>query len=396
MSNQHELKKFKSRPIVWILVLIVPIVLVLSGLISRHNSNKAVKEWTDNQSIPVVRLVVNDGAITDNKIVLPGHIEAFNQTPIYARVNGYLKSWHKDIGDVVHKGDLLAEIDTPELDHQLDQAKADLASAIQSQKLANITRQRWENLLVTDSVSKQAADEKISDYSTKTAAVQAMQANVRRLESMLSFKRVVAPFDGKVTQRNTDVGALINAANNGGEAGPPLFSVADIKQLRVYVDMPENYVGKLNRIVSVSMTVPEYPGREFNISLKALSGAVDAKSGSTLTLFELENKNTLLSPGSYVQVTINLPHDKNVARLPVSAIMVRSQGVQVATVDRNNRIVIKSVTVGNDFGSYIEVLSGLNKDDRVIDTPPDLVENGALVRINQPTSKSDKQSKADQ
>jgi len=143
------------------------------------------------------------------------------------------------------------------------------------------------------------------------------------------------------------------------------------------------------------MTVPEYPGREFNISMKALSGAVDAKSGSTLTLFELENKNSLLSPGSYVQVTINLPNDTNVARLPVSAIMVRSQGVQVATVDRNNRIVIKSVTVGNDFGSYIEVLSGLNKDDRVIDTPPDLVENGALVRINQATGKSDKKSKAD-
>ena len=395
MSNQHELKKFKSRLFVWSLVLSVPIVLVLIGLISRHNSNNEVKEWTDNQSIPVVRLVSNDGDFTDNKIVVPGHIEAFNQTPIYARVNGYLKSWHKDIGDVVHKGDLLAEIDTPELDHQLDQAKADLASAIQSQKLANITRQRWENLLVTDSVSKQAADEKISDYSTKTASVQSMQANVRRLESMLSFKRVVAPFDGKVTQRNTDVGALINAANNGGEAGPPLFSVADTKQLRVFVDMPESYVGKLNRIVSAYMTVPEYPGREFNISMKALSGAVDAKSGSTLTLFELENKNSLLSPGSYVQVTINLPNDTNVARLPVSAIMVRSQGVQVATVDRNNRIDIKSITVGNDFGSYIEVLSGLNKDDRVIDTPPDLVENGALVRINPATGKSDKKSKAD-
>ena len=394
MSNQHELKKFKSRPIVWALVLVAPILLVLSGLVSRHNSNNEVKEWTDRQSIPVVRLVNNEGATGDNKIVVPGRIEAFNQAPIYARVNGYLKSWHKDIGDDVHKGDLLAEIDTPELDHQLDQAKADLASAIQSQKLADITRQRWENLLVTDSVSKQAADEKISEYSTKTASVHAMQANVRRLESMLSFKKVVAPFDGKVTQRNTDVGALINAANNGGESVPPLFSIADTKQLRVYVDMPENYVGKLNRVASASMTVPEYPGKQFNISMKAVSGAVDSKSGSSLTLFELDNKNSLLSPGSYVQVTINLQNDINVGRLPVSAIMVRSQGVQVATVDKNNRIVIKSITVGNDFGSYIEVLSGLNKDDRVIDTPPDLVENGELVRINQPSGQSDKQSKA--
>ena len=211
---------------------------------------------------------------------------------------------------------------------------------------------------------------------------------------MQSFKKVVAPFDGKLTERNTDIGALINAANNGGEAGPPLFIVEDTHQLRVYVNVPEIYTDKLNHIVSASLSVPEFPDKQFNIQMKGTAGAVDAKSGSTLSQFSLENKSNLLSPGSYVQVTIKLPVDNNVRRLPVSAIMVRNHGVQVATVDVNNRLIIKSIIVGNDFGSYIEVLSGLTKSDRVIDTPPDLVEDGQIVKIDQSSNlKNDKKSK---
>jgi len=382
MPSQRNIYKPKARLIIWLLVMIIPIALIITGLISRQKSNEDVKQWTTRQSIPVVRLVANLNDTLDNKIVLPGRIEAYYQAPIYARVNGYLKSWHKDIGAYVHKGDLLAEIDTPELDHQLDQAKADLVSAVQSQKLAEITRQRWENLLVTDSVSKQAADEKSSDFATKTAGVHALEANVSRLQSLLAFKKVVAPFDGKLTERNTDVGALINAANNGVESGPPLFSVADIHQLRVYVNVPEIYADKLNHIVSATLTVPGLQNKKFNISINGSSGAVDSKSGSTLTQFELGNKNSILSPGSYAQVTIVLANDGKVQRLPVSAIMVRNQGVQIATVDKNSRIAIKTITVGNDFGSYIEVLSGLNNEDLVIDTPPDLVEEGELVVID--------------
>lgn len=215
-----------------------------------------------------------------------------------------------------------------------------------------------------------------------TAGVHALEANVSRLQSLLAFKKVVAPFDGKLTERNTDVGALINAANNGGESGPPLFSVADIHQLRVYVNVPEIYADKLNHIVSATLTVPGLQNKKFNISINGSSGAVDSKSGSTLTQFELGNKNSILSPGSYAQVTIVLANDGKVQRLPVSAIMVRNQGVQIATVDKNSRIAIKTITVGNDFGSYIEVLSGLNNEDLVIDTPPDLVEEGELVVID--------------
>jgi len=394
MSSKRNLYKPKASLIIWLLVMIIPIALIITGLISRQKSNEGLKQWTTRQSIPVVRLVANLNDTLDNKIVLPGRIEAYYQAPIYARVNGYLKSWHKDIGAYVHKGDLLAEIDTPELDHQLDQAKADLASAVQSQKLAEITRQRWENLLVTDSVSKQAVDEKSSDFATKTAGVHALEANVSRLQSLLAFKKVVAPFDGKLTERNTDVGALINAANNGGESGPPLFSVADIHQLRVYVNIPEIYSDKLNHIVSAFLTVPALQNKKFNISINGSSGAVDSKSGSTLTQFELVNKNSILTPGSYAQVTILLANDSKLQRLPVSAIMVRNQGVQIATLDKNSRIAIKTITVGNDFGSYIEVLSGLNKDDQVIDTPPDLVEEGELVVIDRSNgAKNDNKSK---
>jgi len=396
MFSQKNAYKPKSlrQLVIWLLVIITPIAMVVIGINTRQKTNEDVKKWTEIQAIPVVRLVDSNEVTFDNKIVLPGRIEAYYKAPIYARVNGYLKKWHKDIGSYVHNGDLLAEIDTPELDHQLDQAKADLASAVQSKSFADVTRQRWENLLVTDSVSKQAADEKVSDFATKTAVVHSLEANVKRLEAMQSFKKVVAPFDGKLTERNTDIGALINAANNGGEAGPPLFVVSDTHLLRVYVNVPEIYADKLNHIVSASLSVPEFSDKQFNIQMKGTAGAVDAKSGSTLSQFSLENKNNLLSPGSYAQVTIKLPVDTNIRRLPVSAIMVRNHGVQVATVDTNNRLIIKSIIVGNDFGSYIEVLSGLTKIDRVIDTPPDLVEDGQIVEINQSSNiKNDKKSK---
>jgi len=391
MYSQHNQKKINLHYLIW---LTIPIALVAFGLLTRHQSNEVVKKWTERQATPVVRLVGNLGQQNESQIIIPGRLEPYNKASIYARVNGYLKYWNKDIGALVHKGELLAEIDTPELDHQLDQAKADLVSAIQSQKLADVTRKRWENLLVTDSVSKQAADEKVSDFASKTANVQALQANVRRLESTIAFRKVVAPFNGKIIERNTDIGSLINAASNGGEANLPLFSVADIHKLRVYVDVPESYAGKLNQIQSASITIPEMPGKQFKIKLIGSSGAIDSKSGSTLTQFEVANENNLLSPGGYAQVTINLPKDNNIRQLPISAIMVRNKGVQVATVSQNNRVVIKSITVGNDFGSTIEVLSGLNSDDKVIDGPPDLIENGELITIKQSIGSPDPKAKA--
>jgi RND family efflux transporter MFP subunit len=236
-------------------------------------------------------------------------------------------------------------------------------------------------LVETDAVSKQAADEKISDASSKLANVNSLHARVKSLESMVSFKKVTSPFDGKVTSRTTDIGALINAANNGGEVSAPMFTVADTQKLRVYVNVPQLYADKLIKIHSANLVVPEYADKTFKLTMNGISGAVSEQSGSVLVQFELDNKEKLLNPGSYGQVEIQLPADASLRKLPVTAIMVRNQGVQVATVDSTYRVKIKTVKTGNDYGSYVEVLSGLTSDDRVINSPPDLIEDGQLVKI---------------
>jgi RND family efflux transporter MFP subunit len=293
-------------------------------------------------------------------------------------VPGYLKSWKHDIGARVKAGDLLAEIETPDLDQELLQAKADLASAQASASLAETTAARWNAMLGSDSVSKQEVDEKTGDYATKKALVNAAQANVNRLVATKAFTRIVAPFDGVVTARSTDVGALINAGSGGG---PELFVVSDTAKLRVYVSVPQQYVPSVPPGTRATMTVPEHPDQTYAATVESSAQAVNAASGTTLMQLLVDNAHGDLMPGGYASLKLNLAGRGDGLTIPASALIFGAGGLTVATVDANGRVDIKPVTVQRDLGQRIEIASGLAVSDRVIDNPPDDIENGNRVNV---------------
>jgi RND family efflux transporter MFP subunit len=352
--------------------------LVAFGVIDRVRADARLQSWTDAQAVPLVRVIRLDGGPAGGNLVLPGAVQAFNNAPIYARVPGYLKRWYVDIGTPVKAGQVLAEIDTPDLDQQLNQAKADLATAVANQRLSQTTAQRWAGLLAQDAVSRQDADTKNGDLAAKTALVAAAQANVQRLEALESFKRIIAPFDGVVTTRSTDIGALISV---GGPAETPLFTVADEKRLRIYVQVPQSYSGDIRPGMSANFTAPEHPGRVFTAQLAASADAVTPQSGTQTIQLQIDNADKALKPGDYVQVRLPLPPSDGAVRVPASAVMFRDSGMVVAVVGADGRAVIKPITVARDFGSAVEVASGLSPADRVIDSPPDSLRAGDAVRI---------------
>ena len=317
-------------------------------------------------------------------LVLPGSLQAFYNAPIYARVPGYVHGWYADIGAQVKAGQLLATIDTPELDQQLIQARADLASAKANMQLASITAQRWSKMLAQDAVSKQETDEKSGDLATKTAQVNAAQANVDRLLALKSFARIVAPFDGVVTARKIDIGTLVNA---GANAAPnsELFDVAKIDQLRLYVHVPQNYSSKIRAGMTATLSVPEYPGRTFQAKLDTTANSISNNSGTLLVELMVDNHDQLLKDGDYAQVRFDFQGQPATSEttllLPSSALLFRRNGTQAAVVGPDNHVHLKPVTVGRDLGATIEVESGLTPEDRVIDNPPDSISNGQLVRV---------------
>ena len=348
-------------------------------ILAYFHDKDTLAAWTDAQAIPTVDVIhINPGA-AGTTLVLPGTLQAYYEAPIHARVSGYLKWWYKDIGDRVKAGDLLATIDTPELDQQLEQAKADLATAQANQALAKITSERWKNLLAEDAVSAQEADEKSGDYDAKTALTNAAAANVQRLQALESFKHIVAPFDGVVTSRKTDVGALIVAGENNG---PDLFSVADLHKLRVYVRVPQIYSASINTRMSTTLTVPEYPGRTYKATLVNSANAINDQSGTVLVELELDNRREQLKPGDYAEVRLQLPQIEGGMTVPVSAVIFRDQGTQVATLGPNDRVVMKNIHIARDTGTDVEVDVGLSPDDLVIDSPPDSLQQGDLVRVS--------------
>ncbi len=348
------------------------------GVISRVHADQSLKTWTNDQAVPVVKVISLTGAAGGGALVLPGNIQAFNNAPIYARVPGYLKRWYADIGTTVKAGQVLAEIDTPDLDQQLNQAKADLATAVANQHLSQTTAQRWAGLLAQDAVSRQDADTKNGDLAAKTALVASAQANVQRLEALESFKRITAPFDGVVTTRSTDIGALISV---GGPADTPLFTVADEKRLRIYVQVPQSYSGDIRPGMSADFMAPEHPGRVFTAQLAASADAVTPQSGTQTIQLQIDNTDKALKPGDYVQVRFPLPPSNGAVRVPASAVVFRDAGMAVAVVGADGRAAIKPITVARDFGSTVEVASGLSPADRVIDNPPDSLRAGDAVRI---------------
>ncbi len=353
-------------------------IIIAAGLISRVQADQSLKSWTDDQAIPVVKVLNLKGSVAGGALILPGNVQAFYDAPIHARVAGYLKKWYADIGTPVKTGQLLAEIDTPDLDQQLVQAKADLATAVANQRLSDTTAKRWAGLLAQDAVSHQDADQKNGDLAAKTALVAAAQANVQRLEALESFKRITAPFDGVVTTRSTDIGALISV---GGPTDIPLFTVADEKRLRVYVQVPQAYTGDIHSGMTATFTVPEYPGKVFTAQLAASAHAIAPATGTQTIQLQIDNADLTLKSGDYAQVHFALPADSGAIRAPASALMFRDAGMSVAVLGPDGRVVIKPVSIGKDLGSTVEIASGLTAADRVIDNPPDSLRAGDKVKI---------------
>jgi RND family efflux transporter MFP subunit len=381
-----------------IIAAIIVTVIVITGLVMRKSDDKQLRDWTDDQAIPTVALLKPGKRGNVATLDLPGRLEAFSSASLYARVSGYLKSWKVDIGQPVKAGQLLAEIETPDLDQQLLQAKADLASAEATAALAEITAKRWQLLLDSKYVSKQAVDEKNGDFMTKQALAKSARANVDRLKTFKNFARIVAPFDGIVTARGTDIGALINGdsgsgtgvgAGSTGGMGQKLFQISNTKRLRVYVNVPQTYVPSIHPNTQAKITVPERPGQSYVAAVASSAQAVDIASGSTLMQILVDNEKGELLPGAFANVSFDLPGNVVVLSVPAGALMFDKAGLRVATVGPDNKVVLKTVTIMRDLGKIIELGSGLAPDDHIIESPPDGIANGDTVRIAQAAKKPD-------
>jgi membrane fusion protein (multidrug efflux system) len=364
---------------------IVLIVIVITGIRSREEASARLREWTDDQAVPTVAVVLPDARALSPTLELPGRLEAYYRAPIFARVSGYLKSWNADIGARVKAGQVIAEIEAPDLDQQLLQARADLASAQASAKLSEATLNRRKTLVASNFVSAQEIDERTADLSNKNMSVKSGQANVERLEALAGYKKITVPFDGIVTARDTDVGALINA---GGTSGPAMFVVSDISKLRVYVNVPQNYVPSIKIGAKAVISVPEYPNRTFLATVEASAQAVDVSSGTTRMQLGLDNRSGELMPGGYSNVKLSLQREGVPLHIPSSALIFNQNGLRVATVDADGRVLFKTVSIARDLGKEIELASGLTPDDRVIVAPPDGIADGDQVRIAGAASKS--------
>jgi multidrug efflux system membrane fusion protein len=358
--------------------------IVVTGIISRAHDTAKLKSWTSAEAIPVVSVIAPRAETGGQALSLPGTLLAYYNAPIYARVSGYVRAWYQDIGARVKAGQLLATIDTPDLDQQLIQTRADLASAKAAVQLAAITAQRWSRLLTQDAVSRQESDEKSGDLAVKTAQVNAAKANVDRLLAMKAFSRIVAPFDGVVTARKTDIGALINAGA-GATTSSELFDVAKVDRLRLYVSVPQVDSALIRPGVAVNLTVPQYPGKTFPAILLTNSNSVSDRTGTLLVELLVDNAAGLLHAGDFAQVIFQLPSDAAIGaptvRIPSSALLFRKSGAEAALVGPDDRVVLRKVTVGRDLGPTLEITSGLTARDRVIDNPPDSIAGGQLVRV---------------
>jgi RND family efflux transporter MFP subunit len=361
-----------------IIFLVVVVGIVAFGVVTRSAQGSRLKDLTEAQAVPNVAVVVPSRVENQTGFDLPGRLEAFIQAPIYARVPGYLKSWKHDIGSKVRAGELLAEIDTPDIDQQLMQARASLAAAQANAKLSQITAKRWQSLAETDAVSKQDVDQRTFTFDADVAQVRAAQANVDRLVAEEGFKRLTAPFDGVVTARETDIGQLINVGSAGGVE---LFVVSDTARLRVYVNVPQNYVPNVPAGTKALIRVPEHPDKTYYGTVEASAGAVVANSGTTLMQIIVDNRAGELMPGSYASIHLQAPAMANAMSVPSSALIFDAKGLSVATVDANNRVQLKPVTLNRDLGAILEIATGLLANDQVIQNPPDGIANGDVVHV---------------
>ena len=361
-----------------VLVALVILAVIVHGIRGRDAIEQSLQKRTEVEAIPSVNVVYPVASTLSSEIALPGNTQAFVDTPIYSRTNGYLKNWYFDIGAHVRKGQLMAVIETPELDQQLQVAQADLKSAEANLDLAKTTSSRYQNLLKTNSVSKQETDVAVSDAAAKQAAVDASMANVRRLENLQSFEKVYAPFDGIVTARNTDIGALI--AGGANSTPKELFHLAAIGKLRVYVAVPEQYAPAIHDGAKATLTLDEYPGRTFTGTIARNSNAIDPESRTLNVEVDVDNPKGVLLPGSYVFVHFKVPAHAASLMLPSDTLLFRSEGLRVGVV-RDGRAQLVPITIGKDAGATVEISSGLDPTDAVILDPSDSLASGQQVRI---------------
>ncbi len=359
---------------------ILAVSVVAAGAWSRAHETDAAQHWSDARSVPVVHLVRVKTADGKSALTLPGTLAAWNAAKLYARVSGYVRSWDKDIGAPVGAGTPLGRIDTPELDQQIDQARADLVSAKANATLARSTAARWNDLLSTQSVSQQEADEKNGQSAVRAAAAKAAQANLGRLLALKGFATIRSPFAGVVTARSADIGDLVGA---GSGAQQPLFAVADLHRIRVYVSVPQTYAAAIQPGLRATLTVPGYTGRDFAAQVIGASGAINTQSGAFQVQLVTDNPGQLLKPGGYAEVHFDVAGQAGTVQIPSSGIVFRAEGAQVALVGADNRIRLQKIVIGRDMGQQLEVLAGLKAGDRIVDNPPDSISAGELVRVEQ-------------
>jgi RND family efflux transporter MFP subunit len=376
----------RPRKHTWLVVVAAILVfggIAVYGIFSRLAAGNTVRAETAQMAVPSVSVVSPQRTAPAQEIVLPGNVQPFISSPIYARTNGYVKNWYADIGAHVRKGQLLAVIDTPEVDQQLAQSRSNLATAQANLKLAEITKNRYQGLLATHAVAQQDVDNAVGTYDANTAIVEADQANVKQLETLQSFEKVYAPFDGIITARNTDIGTLINSGNTGN-VKTDLFHISQPGKLRVYVNVPEQYSKAAIPGLTASLTLAEFPGRQFQGKLVRTSEAINFSTRTLTAEIDVDNPTGELLTGSYTEVHLKVSGQTSSYLVPVSTLVFRSQGLQVAVV-RDGSAVLTPVTPGRDFGDQIEIVSGLKGDESVIVTPPDSTVSGQKVQVVQTT-----------
>jgi RND family efflux transporter MFP subunit len=376
-SPPSPISDARLRQCAWI-ALAIAIVLAVWGIASRVGARDALSRQMTIAAATSVVTVKPSVAPESETLILPGSVQANYEAPIYARTNGYLRIWYMDIGTPVKKGQLLAEIESPEVDQQLSQAQADLATAEANYVYAKSTDVRWQALLATESVSKQDAEQRAGDAAAKKAAVQSAAANVARLREMESFKRVLAPFDGVLTQRNTDIGALINAGQSPGAA---LFRVADTHRLRIYVSVPQPYASSIRPGMRAELVFTEHPDKPYPATVAFTAQALDPASRTLQVELQAENPRRELFPGAYAEVHFNLAAAAPILRVPANAVLFRAEGLLLAAVGSDHRVRLKRISQGRDFGASVEVLDGIDAADDIVINPPDSITDGALVQV---------------
>ncbi len=402
-AHRHSLEPtrqaIRRTVMIVVVLLLVAIVVAITGILPRMHARAALRQQTDSMAAPQVAVITPQMGQPMQEVLLPGTIQAYSDAPIYARTNGYVKAWYHDIGTHVHKGELLAVIETPELDRQVDEARASLVTAKANLGLAHVTAQRYQGLSGTEAVSKQSIDSATQTESAQVASVQAAQQSLNQLLEMQSFERVYAPFDGVITARNVDVGQLVDAGSNGGTGsssnpggnistigtstnGPrELFHISSMNTVRIFVNVPGVYVSEARSGVKTNIDVPGYPGRVFKGTIVRTANAIDLNTRTLMVEVDIPNPKHELLPGAYAQVHLQLPMTHPALIIPVDAMLFRSEGLRVVTVDANDRAHLQMITVGRDWGTRIEVLTGLTPQDRVINNPPDSITENEAVHV---------------